>query len=102
MKNYQNLHARYSTLPEKLSNRDRVLLANLFTAVYNTLQFDHEFLIQEETVEMDFFIDGLSLSDSSKVNMWPIMASFVNQPEIEPFVVGCYAGDGDPADMTTS
>lgn len=66
---------------------------------YNMSHYNHEFLIGCDTVELDFFIDGLSLSDSSKVKMWPIMASFVNQPTISPFVVGCYAGYGDPADV---
>lgn len=61
-------------------------------------QYDDEFLKENDTVEIDFFTDGLSLSDSSKVKMWPIMGSFVDQPTIHPFVTGCYAGNADPAD----
>lgn len=65
----------------------------------NIYQYHHDFLKDCETVEVDFFIDGLSLSDSSKVKMWPIMGSFVNQPTIRPFVSGCYAGPCDPIDV---
>lgn len=48
---------------------------------------------------MDLIIEGLSLSDSYKVKMWPIMWSFVNQPTIRPFVNGCYFGPCDPVDI---
>lgn len=61
-------------------------------------QYDDAFLTEGDSVNIDFFIDGVSLSDSSKVKMWPIMGSFVDQPSLSPFVPGCYAGDADPAD----
>lgn len=64
---------------------------------FNLLHYDHNFL--EETIEFDFFIDGLSLSDSSKVKMWPIMGSFAHYPYLPPFVVGCYSGKTDPVDV---
>lgn len=65
---------------------------------YAVLQCNKVFLTTTETVTMDFFIDGLSLSDSSKMKMWPIMGSYVGQPKIRPIVVGCYSGKGDPSD----
>lgn len=61
-------------------------------------QYDDKFLLESDTVNIDFFIDGLSLSESSKMKMWPIMGSFADQPTIPPFVPGCYAGNGDPKD----
>lgn len=66
---------------------------------FNTLHYNQDFLKEVDTVEIDFFIDGLSMSDSSKVKMWPIMGSFTNQPFIPPFVVGCYSGNCDPVDV---
>lgn len=61
-------------------------------------QYDGTFLRRNDTVIVDFFIDGVSVSDSSKVKLWPIMGSFVNEPTIEPFVCGLYAEDSDPED----
>lgn len=66
---------------------------------YYMYQYNDDFLTECDTVEVDFFIDGLSVSDSSKVKMWPIMGSFVNQPNIRPFVPGCYSGPADPLDV---
>lgn len=66
---------------------------------FNLLQYNYKFLKDCDEVILDFFIDGLSLSESSKVKMWPIMASFVGYPKIRPFVVGSYSGKGDPADV---
>lgn len=66
---------------------------------YNLFFYNDEFFNESDTVQLDFFIDGLSVSESSKVKMWPIMGSFVNQPFVEPFVIGCYSGSGDPIDV---
>lgn len=66
---------------------------------FNMFHYDQAFLAETDTIEIDFFIDGLSLSESSKVKMWPIMGSFVNQPFVRPFVVGCYSGNCDPVDV---
>lgn len=66
---------------------------------YNLSFYDDEFFNGSDEVEIDFFIDGLSLSESSKMKMWPIMGAFVNQPYAEPFVNGCYSGNGDPIDV---
>lgn len=65
---------------------------------YHMDQYNEEFLTESDTVNIDFFIDGLSLSASSKFKMWPIIGSFVDQPTIRPFEPGCYAGYGDPKD----
>lgn len=67
--------------------------------MFNMLHYNQAFLAETDTIEMDFFIDGLKLSESSKVKMWPIMGSFANQPYIRPFVVGCYSGKCDPVDV---
>lgn len=61
-------------------------------------QYDDKFLTESDTVHIDFFADGISLSDSSSVKMWPIIGSFVDQPTVQPFVPGCYSGNADPAD----
>lgn len=61
--------------------------------------YNQDFLYEKDTIEFDFFIDGLSLSDSSKVKMWPIMGSFAQYPQLRPFVIGCYSGNRDPVDV---
>lgn len=61
-------------------------------------QYNDKFLTENDSVDIDFFIDGLSLYESSKFKMWPILGSFVNQPTIRPFAAGCYSGYGDPKD----
>lgn len=66
---------------------------------FNVLHYDLDFLRETDTIEFDFFIDGLSLSESSKVKMWPIMGSFAHHPYIRPFVVACYSGTSDPVDI---
>lgn len=66
---------------------------------YNLYRYNQAFFSETDVITMDFFIDGLSLSQSSKVKMWPIMGSFVDQPNIRPIVVACYGGKGDPADI---
>lgn len=66
---------------------------------FNMLHYGQDFLKEVDTIVLDFFIDGLSVSESSKVKMWPIMASFAEFPLMRPFVVGCYAGNSDPVDV---
>lgn len=65
----------------------------------NVLHYDRDFLGDADAIEFDFFIDGLKLSESSKVKMWPIMGSFAHHPYIRPFVVACYSGTSDPVDV---
>lgn len=49
----------------------------------NLFFYNDEFFNESDTVILDFFIDGLSLSESSKVKMWPIMAlSLMVLPEL--------------------
>lgn len=66
---------------------------------FNLLNYNNTELKEMDTINVDFFIDGLSVSEISKVKMWPIMGSFVDIPNLRPFVVGCYAGKGDPANV---
>lgn len=66
---------------------------------FNLLHYNQDYLKKVDTIELDFFIDGLSLSDSSKVKMWPVMASFANFPYLRPFTVSCYSGKSDPVDV---
>lgn len=66
---------------------------------FNVLNYKLDCASEPDTIEFDFFIDGLSLSDSSKVKMWPIMGSFAHHHELRPFVVGCYSGSSDPDDV---
>lgn len=54
------------------------------------------FLQNIDIVELDINIDGLSVSKSSKLKMWPILGSFPNQLNISPFVIGAYVGYADP------
>lgn len=54
------------------------------------------FLDTIDVVKIDINIDGVSLSKSSRLKMWPILGAFVDQPNISPFLIGCYYGNGDP------
>uniref|UniRef100_A0A1B0CHB2 Putative transposase domain-containing protein n=1 Tax=Lutzomyia longipalpis TaxID=7200 RepID=A0A1B0CHB2_LUTLO len=67
----------------------------------NTLQKfpKNSFLTNVESVEIDIGIDGLPLSKSSNIELWPILAAFPNKPEISPFVIGSWVGPSKPDDV---
>lgn len=60
---------------------------------------NYKFLIDEENVQIDIGIDGLSLAKSSKLKIWPISGAFVNKPNISPFLIGAYKGYSDPGNI---
>lgn len=60
---------------------------------------NYEFLIHQDVIEIDISIDGLSLSKSSKLKMWPILGAFPNKPNTSPFVIGAYTGYADPSSI---
>lgn len=60
---------------------------------------NYEFLIHQEFIEIDVNIDGLSLSKSSRLKMWPILAAFPNKPDTSPFLIGAYVGHENPASI---
>lgn len=61
------------------------------------LQFpENSYPASAECIMLDIGIDGLPLSRSSTLCLWPILASFSNVKEVTPFVVGAYAGYGKP------
>lgn len=49
------------------------------------------------TVYLDIHIDGLSVSKSSRSEVWPILGKVCNLPAFtEPFIIGAYHGIGKP------
>lgn len=60
------------------------------------MKCNYRFLSEEDEVVIDIGIDGLSLSKSSKLKIWPITGAFVNKPNFSPFLIGCYEGSTDP------
>lgn len=51
-------------------------------------------------ITLNFNIDGLPLYKSSKNQVWPILCHIFEKQEIPPFVVGIYAGEGKPSELT--
>lgn len=55
---------------------------------------------QESTrYSISVHVDGVSLSDSSKLDSWTIAASIDELPNIEPFLLGVYVGYKQPSDF---
>lgn len=48
------------------------------------------------SIRLDVSIDGLSLSKSSKLKIWPILVAFPDVPSLSPILVGAYVGYHDP------
>lgn len=63
----------------------------------NLNKMNYEFLNQAN-IQIDIGIDGLPLSKSSKLNLWPIVGAFVNQ-NVSPFVIGAFCGYKHPEDV---
>lgn len=61
------------------------------------IKCNYRFLFEEDHVFIDIGIDGLALSNSSKLKVWPIIGKFVNKPNTSPFLIGCYKGTTDPS-----
>jgi hypothetical protein len=57
---------------------------------------DYPFLKEAKNIQIDVCIDGVPLVKSSKLCMWPILAAFVNRPDVKPFLIGLYVGYGSP------
>lgn len=60
------------------------------------LRSNFSFLDTIDVVKIDINIDGVSLSKSSLLKLWPILGAFVDQPNVSPFLIGCYYGYEDP------
>lgn len=60
------------------------------------MKCNYRFLFDEEVVLIDIGIDGISLSKSSRLKIWPIIGGFVDKPNISPFLIGCYKGTTNP------
>lgn len=47
-------------------------------------------------VTLNFNIDGLPISRSSRNEFWPILCSIADMPHISPMTIGIYYGQGKP------
>lgn len=63
----------------------------------NLSKMSHDFL-NEEKIQIDIGIDGLPLSKSSKLSLWPIVGAFVDK-NVSPFVIGAFCGYKHPEDV---
>lgn len=59
----------------------------------------YPFLENLDEVVIDIGIDGLKVFNSSSLTLWPILGSFVNRPNVSPFLIGCYCGYAQPIMM---
>ncbi|XP_061716895.1 uncharacterized protein LOC133524769 [Cydia pomonella] len=50
-------------------------------------------------ISLNINIDGLPVFNSSRYQFWPILCTVFEIPNLAPFVVGIYAGDGKPSDL---
>lgn len=51
---------------------------------------------ENNQILLNFNMDGLPLSRSSKIEFWPILMGIANNLTIPPMVVGIYSGVGKP------
>lgn len=63
------------------------------------IRCNYEFLKTDDVIVLDISTDGTPMSESSKMSAWPIFAAFPNKFKISPILVGCYVGNGEPADI---
>lgn len=49
--------------------------------------------------KLSIHVDGVALSDSSKLGAWAIAGSLDNFPNLTPFLIGVYVGYGQPEDF---
>lgn len=63
------------------------------------LRCNYEFLNTVDIIDIDINIDGLSLSISSLLKVWPILGAFTNRLNVSPFVIGAYVGYANPASI---
>lgn len=59
---------------------------------------EFQFLAEIDRIELNINWDGISLSGSSQLKLWPIMGSFIvkEYKQISPFVIGAYVGKEIP------
>lgn len=62
----------------------------------NIKTFNYNFLGEDDVIEIDINVDGVPLFKSSRTCLWPILGAFVNQPYIDPFLIGVFCGKGHP------
>lgn len=62
----------------------------------NLKRLNYSALANLDIIRLDVGMDGLSLSKSSKLKIWPILISFPDVPTISPVLVGAYTGYHDP------
>jgi hypothetical protein len=61
-------------------------------------KFNLDFLFVDEKIVLDFGIDGVPLYDSSRMELWPIIARFVDKKNAPVFLVGAWCGASKPKD----
>lgn len=52
-----------------------------------------------KNVNIDIGIDGAKIFTASKITIWPIIGAFVDRPNVRPFLIGCYTGKHQPANV---
>lgn len=60
----------------------------------------HADFSQLEEIQVQLFVDGTSLSNSSSLQLWPILAKTIQPKIAQPFVVGMYSGTSKPKDVS--
>lgn len=57
---------------------------------------DFTMLIDQQSINLNFHVDGLPINKSSRNQFWPILTNISNLPSIPPQVVAIYYGDTKP------
>lgn len=53
----------------------------------------------DTTFRVVFHIDGISFANASSVQGWTILGKLVDVPDLRPFLIGVYVGEGTPKDF---
>lgn len=88
------------------TTRTKIIPRVCYPGEYHHFGLDHALtqmnlssLAECETIVLDIGIDGLSLSKSSKLKIWPILGAFSSSLNSSPFLIGAYVGNHDPEDI---
>lgn len=68
----------------------------LASAILSELKMTNEHELTTETLTICVNVDGLPLSRSSNVQLWPILGQIVELPKAKVFIIGVYAGPCKP------
>uniref|UniRef100_A0A1B0DGN6 Transposase domain-containing protein n=1 Tax=Phlebotomus papatasi TaxID=29031 RepID=A0A1B0DGN6_PHLPP len=70
-----------------------------YNGLRNVLQGCLSEVSDNAIITLQFHVDGLPISRSSKLQLWPILCRIMEKPEIPPKVIAIYQGHGKPSNL---